>query len=45
VKLCDPDAGYVRAILTDVRAPAAFDPTGTRLYTGARGGVAELVGK
>lgn len=45
VKLCDPDAGYVRAILTDVRAPAAFDPTGTRLFAGVRGGVTELTGR
>ncbi|VTU02616.1 wd-40 repeat-containing protein : Serine/threonine protein kinase with WD40 repeats OS=Pirellula staleyi (strain ATCC 27377 / DSM 6068 / ICPB 4128) GN=Psta_3332 PE=4 SV=1: Pkinase: WD40: WD40: WD40: WD40: WD40: WD40: WD40: WD40: WD40: WD40 [Gemmataceae bacterium] len=44
VKLCDPDAGYVRAILTNVHAPVAFSRDGTRLHVGVRGGVAELVG-
>ncbi len=45
VKLCDPVAGYVRAILTDVRAPVAFAAGGRRLYAGTRGGVAELIGE
>jgi WD40 repeat protein/serine/threonine protein kinase len=44
VKLCDPGAGYVRAILTNVHAPVAFSRDGTRLHVGVRGGVAELVG-
>ncbi|MBA4190332.1 MAG: hypothetical protein C0467_20285 [Planctomycetaceae bacterium] len=44
VKLCDPEAGYVRAILTDVHAPVAFNRDGTRLHVGVRGGVAELNG-
>lgn len=45
VKLCDPAAGYVRAILSDVRAPVAFDRDGRRLFAGVSDGLAELVGR
>mgnify|MGYP002780377672 CR=1 FL=1 len=42
VKFLDPVAGYVRAILTDVRAPARFG-SADRLLVGVAGGTAELV--
>jgi WD40 repeat protein/serine/threonine protein kinase len=42
VKFLDPVAGYVRAILSDVRAPARF-ASPDRLLVGVAGGMAELV--
>ena len=42
VKLCDPGSGYVRAILREVKAPAAFAADGKALLAGVRGGVSEL---
>lgn len=42
LKFYDPKVGYVRAIVTEVRAPLAFSPDNRRLYVGARGGVTAL---
>lgn len=42
VKFLDPVAGYVRAILNDVRAPVRFGDA-DRLAVGVPGGLAELV--
>ena len=42
VKLCDPRSGYVRAILREFKAPAAFSADGKSLLVGTAGGVTEL---